>query len=171
MPLKMGRNSYDPPKLMGDANFVGVGNFTSIASGVIIDCGFQHRTNFISTYPFSCKFPHKFGRISGYPFTKGDVNIGSDVWIGQDVVIMSGLDIGDGSIIGARAVVTKNIPPYSVAVGVPAKPIKLRFQEEVVKKLLDIKWWDWTDEKVFQEVDLLMSGRIEEFIQKHWRNP
>jgi len=82
---------------------------------------------------------------------------------------MSGLSIGDGSVVGTGAVVTKSIPPYSIAVGVPARPVKLRFREELVKKLLDIKWWEWPDEKVFQEVGLLMSGRIDEFVQRHWR--
>jgi len=154
---------------MGVANLVKVGNFTSIASGVVIDCGFQHRTEFVSVYPFSCKFPTRFGSIPGYPFTKGDVYIGNDVWIGQDVTVMSGLSIGDGSVVGTGAVVTKSIPPYSIAVGVPARPVKLRFREELVKKLLDIKWWEWPDEKVFQEVGLLMSGRIDEFVQRHWR--
>lgn len=79
---------------------------------------------------------------------KGDIVVGNDVWIGYEAVILSGVTIGDGAVIGARAVVTKDVPPYTIVGGVPAKPIKKRFSEESIKKLQSIRWWDWPKEKL-----------------------
>lgn len=81
---------------------------------------------------------------------KGNIIIGNDVWIGYEAVILAGVTIGDGAIIGTRAVVTKDVPPYTIVGGVPAKPIKKRFSEEIISKLLDIQWWNWSDEKLLK---------------------
>lgn len=167
MALFMGRHSYDPPKIMGEANKVVIGNFSSIARGVVVDGGFQHRTDFVSTYPFPCKFPNRFGGIIGYPHVKGDVHIGSDVWIGQNVTVMSGLTIGDGCVVGAGAIVTKSLPPFCIAVGIPAKVVKYRFSDGQIACLLKIRWWDWPDEKVFSAVPELMTGNADSFIERH----
>ena len=82
---------------------------------------------------------------------KGDIIIGNDVWIGFEAVILAGVTIGDGAIIGARAVVTKDVPPYTIVGGTPAKPIKKRFDEDTISDLLCIKWWDWRDRILFGE--------------------
>ena len=79
---------------------------------------------------------------------KGNIVIGNDVWIGYEAVIMAGVHIGNGAIIAARAVVTKDVPPYTIVGGVPARPIRKRFDEEVIRKLETLKWWDWSAEKI-----------------------
>lgn len=91
---------------------------------------------------------------------KGDIVIGNDVWIGYQAIVMQGVTIGDGAIIGARAVVTKDIPPYTIVGGVPAKPIRKRFSDEVLLQLLKIKWWEWPDEKIRENISAIQSGNI-----------
>lgn len=93
---------------------------------------------------------------------KGDIIVGNDVWIGYEAVILSGVTIGDGAVIGARAVVTKDVPPYTIVGGVPAKPIKKRFSEENIKKLQSIRWWDWPKEKIAENITAIQSGNIEQ---------
>ena len=92
---------------------------------------------------------------------RGDIVIGNDVWIGYEAVILSGVTIGDGAIIGTRAVVTKDVPPYTIVGGVPAKPIRKRFDEKVIEVLLKIKWWDWTEEKIARNIENIKTGCIE----------
>ena len=86
--------------------------------------------------------------------------IGNDVWIGYEAVIMSGVVIGDGAIIGAHAVVSKDVPPYTIVGGIPAKPIRKRFSDEVVSSLLEIKWWEWSDERIRENISAIQSGNI-----------
>ena len=95
---------------------------------------------------------------------KGDIVIGNDVWIGYEAVIMPGVTIGDGAIIGTRAVVTKDIAPYTIVGGVPAKPIRKRFSEETIHSLLKIKWWDWSDERIRKNIAAIQSGDINKLI-------
>ena len=91
---------------------------------------------------------------------KGDIVIGNDVWIGYEAVILAGVTVGDGAIIGTRAVVTKDVPPYTIVGGVPARPIKKRFSDETISDLLKIKWWDWPEEKIAQNIATIQSGQI-----------
>ena len=93
---------------------------------------------------------------------KGDIVIGNDVWIGYEAVIMAGVTIGDGAIIGARAVVTKDVPPYTVAGGIPAKPIKKRYPEETIAALSELKWWDWPEERIAQKLHAIQAGKLNE---------
>ena len=83
------------------------------------------------------------------------------MWIGYEAVILSGVTIGDGAIIGARAVVTRDIPPYTIAAGVPAKPIRRRFDVETIARLEELRWWDWEEEKIRQNIAAIQSGNIE----------
>lgn len=92
---------------------------------------------------------------------KGDTIIGNDVWIGYEAVILSGVRIGDGAIIGARAVVTKDVPPYTIVGGVPARPIRRRFDDAVIKKLETLRWWDWDFEKIRRSIPAIQSGDID----------
>ena len=92
---------------------------------------------------------------------KGDIIIGNDVWIGYEAVILSGVTIGDGAVIGARTVVTRDVPPYTVVGGVPAKPIRERFSAGTISAMLKIKWWDWPEEKIKQHISDIQAGRIE----------
>ena len=91
---------------------------------------------------------------------KGDIIIGNDVWIGYEAVILSGITIGDGAIIGTRAVVTKDIPPYTIVGGVPAKPIRKRFDDVTIARLLELKWWDWSEERIKANLEIIQSGRM-----------
>lgn len=91
---------------------------------------------------------------------KGDTIVENDVWIGQNVTIMPGSHIGDGAIIGANSTVAGNIPPYSVAVGNPCRVVRMRFDEETVNYLLNLKWWNWDAETIFENLEALTSANI-----------
>jgi len=143
-----------------------VGNFCSIAKNVNIYLGGNHRTDWITTYPFGHIYKDKFNwHGEGHPSTKGDVIIGSDVWIGANVTIMSGVTIGDGAVIANNSHVVKNVEPYSLVGGNPCKFIKYRFTAEQIKKLLEIKWWNWDDTKINNHIHLLCSKNIDDFIK------
>ena len=144
-----------------------VGNYTSIADKVIINLsnGINHDLNNVSTYPFGGKlYKHLHNKAKN---TNGDVNIGSDVWIGERATIMSGVTIGDGAVIANNSHVVKDVNPYSVTGGNPAKHIKYRFDDLVVSKLLKIKWWNWDDKKIEQNAHLLCQPDIHKFIKSH----
>ena len=94
---------------------------------------------------------------------KGDIFIGNDVWIGYEAVVLAGVTIGDGAVIGARAVVTKDVPPYAVVGGVPARLIRRRFPDDTISALLALKWWDWPADKIKPRLSALQAGQIEEF--------
>lgn len=142
-------------------DFVGdkliIGKFCMIASDVkFIMNGANHLTNAFTTYPFSI-FGHGWeNAMEGkeYP-RKGDIKIGNDVWIGYNATIMAGVTIGDGAIIGTNATVTKDVEPYSIVGGNPAKEIKKRFSPEVTKQLIDLKWWNWDAEKITRNIQPL----------------
>ena len=93
---------------------------------------------------------------------KGNIIIGNDVWIGYEAVILSGVTIGDGAIIGTHAVVTKDVPPYTIVGGVPAKPIRKRFNDKTIARLLELKWWDWPEERIKANLEIIQFGRIDE---------
>ena len=147
----------------GVMNNINIGKYCSIATNVIVDGGFNHNSSFVSTYPFYNM--HGLGEQN--IVCKGDVNIGNDVWICEDVIIMSGVTIGDGAIIGAKSIITKDVYPYSVVAGCPAKCIKMRFDANDINSLLLIKWWDWSEEKIREE--LPSATNIKEFINK-WKS-
>ena len=144
-----------------------VGKFCSIATEVKVWLDSNHRTDWVSTYPFGHTHPNVFNSFNGegHPSTKGDIIIGNDVWIATNVTIMSGVTIGDGAVIAANSHVVKNVEPYAVVGGNPAKLIKLRFTPEQIKSLLEIKWWDWPDEKINKFAPLLCNPNIDAFIQ------
>jgi virginiamycin A acetyltransferase len=135
-----------------------IGDFCSIGPEVKIYLGGEHRSDWLTTYPFS----HFYPDFKGYDYrvSKGDVTIGNDVWIGHGVMILSGVTIGDGAIIGAGSVVSKDVEPYSVVAGNPAKHIKYRFSADEIKMLLDLKWWDWPDELIYGAIPILQSGDV-----------
>lgn len=146
-----------------------IGSFCSIADNITIFLGGNHRADWITTYPFghiNQKVFNSFNGI-GHPKTNGDVIIGNDVWIANGVTIMSGVKIGDGAIIAANSHVVKDVDPYSIVGGNPAKIIKYRFTKEQIKNLLEIKWWNWSDDKINQNVTLLCNTNIYNFINKH----
>lgn len=143
-----------------------IGKFCSIACGAkFLFTGANHAMNSLSTYPFPIFF-EEWGldkaNVTDAWDNKGDIIIGNDVWIGYEAVILSGVTIGNGAIIGARAVVTKDVPPYTVVGGVPAKPIKKRFSNDVISKLEKICWWDWTIDKIKKNIENIQLGNIRE---------
>jgi virginiamycin A acetyltransferase len=141
-----------------------IGKFCSIACGTkfIFNCA-NHTLKSLSTYPFPLLYEEwgldKKDVASAWD-NKGDIVIGNDVWIGYEAIILAGVHIGDGAIIGARAVVTKDISPYAIVGGVPAKFIKSRFPDETVAMLQEIKWWDWDKEKIVRSIPFIQSGDI-----------
>lgn len=142
-----------------------IGRFCSIACGArfIFNCA-NHSLKSLSTYTFPLFFEEwdlpKSEVVSAWD-NKGDIVIGNDVWIGYDAVIMAGVTIGDGAIIGTRAVVTKDVEPYSIVGGVPAKEIRKRFAPDVVNELLRLKWWDWPVDVIREHITAIQSGDIE----------
>lgn len=145
---------------------VTVGNFCSIGQNVTVYLGGNHNTNWVSTYPFGHLHKKVFTNFDGKgtPSTKGNVIIGNDVWIGDNARIMSGVIIGDGAVIANNSHVVKNVEPYSITGGNPAKFIKYRFEPDQIQKLLEIKWWYWDDEKINIYTPLLCSENIDDFI-------
>lgn len=143
-----------------------VGKFCSIACGAkFLFTSANHTMKSLSTYPFPIFFEEwklDSATVTDAWDNKGDIIIGNDVWVGYDAVILSGVTIGDGAIIGTRAVVTKDVPPYTIVGGVPAKQIRKRFDEETVTRLLELKWWDWADERIKENLPAIQSGRINE---------
>lgn len=142
-----------------------IGKFCSIACGAkFLFNSANHTMRSLSTYPFPLFF-EEWGldrkNVTQSWDNKGDIVIGNDVWIGYEAVILAGVTIGDGAIIGSRAVVTKDVMPYTIVGGVPAKPIRKRFSDEVVQKLQEMKWWDWPKERIAKNLEAIQSGCID----------
>jgi acetyltransferase-like isoleucine patch superfamily enzyme len=166
--MSFGKYTYGTPNVHwknNNANLF-VGNFCSIAGNVNIYLGGNHRTDWVTTYPFGHIHHNTFNLFNGHghPSTKGDVIIGNDVWIGNNVTIMSGVTIGDGAVIANNSHVVKNVEPYSLYGGNPAKLIKYRFSHEQIEQLLKIQWWYWDDTKINKFTHLLCNPDIDKFI-------
>lgn len=147
-----------------------IGKFCSIACGAkFLFNSANHTLSSLSTYPFPLFF-EEWGLekkdVTNAWDNKGDIVIGNDVWIGYKAVVLAGVTIGDGAIIGTRAVVTKNVPPYTIVGGVPAKPIKKRFSEETISALLEIQWWNWSKERIARNIGAIQCGNIEQLKQE-----
>lgn len=143
-----------------------IGKFCSIADGVKILLGGEHGTDWVSTYPFKSLF--RAAREAAGPMaTKGNVTIGNDVWIGSDVLVLSGVNIGDGAIVGGGSVVCKDVAPYSIVAGNPARQIRLRFDETKINSLLKIAWWNWPVDKIEGALPFIYSGDIQGFIDRY----
>lgn len=165
--VSVGDFTYGIPEVLEfkyDSTRVEIGKFCSIAKNVTIICGGLHRTDWVTTYPFNC-FIRDYNNIKGHPVTKGNIIIGNDVWIGQGVTILSGVKIGDGAVIAANATVTKDVEPYTIVGGIPARFIKARFDEKVIKQLLKVRWWDWNYEKIYDAIPILQSNQIDKLIE------
>ena len=151
-----------------------IGKFCSIACGAkfLFNCA-NHALNSLSTYTFPL-FYQEWGldkeNITQAWNNKGDIVLGNDVWIGFEAVILAGVTIGDGAIVGARAVVTKDVPPYTIVGGVPAQPIRRRFSEETIAGLEKLCWWDWPEDWIRQNIHAIQTGELkllEEFAARH----
>lgn len=165
MRYKSGEYSYGTPTVLdwGEGKTLSVGKFCSFGPETVIYLGGNHRTDWVTTFPFTVLDPVAAG-IRGHPQSRGDVVIGHDVWMGRASSILSGVKVGHGACIAAHAVVTKDVPPYAIVAGNPATIVKYRFDERQVKKLLQIKWWDFPIEDIRDLYPKLLSSSVDEFI-------
>ncbi|MCW6531052.1 type B chloramphenicol O-acetyltransferase [Sphingomonas sp. MMSM20] len=154
-----------------DADKLVIGSFCSIGSGAaFIMAGNQgHRNDWISTFPFFWmpEVPAFAGAANGYQ-PAGDTIIGNDVWIGSEAIIMPGVTIGDGAVIGTRALVARDVEPYAIVGGNPARVIRKRFDDADIARLLALKWWDWSEDQLHAAMPLLTSGDIAA-LHAHWQ--
>jgi acetyltransferase-like isoleucine patch superfamily enzyme len=139
-----------------------IGKYCSFAANTVVMLGGDHSTRNISTFPFGVLM----GGVpdDAHAATRGDVEIGNDVWVARDAMILSGVKIGTGAVIGAASLVTKDVPPYAVVAGNPARIVRLRFSDEQIARLLRLEWWNWEDGAVKAHAPLLLSNDIEEFL-------
>jgi virginiamycin A acetyltransferase len=150
---------------------INVGKYCSIGR----DCNFflhaNHRPDWVTTSSqLLGPVTHEISKMHmemGHPSCKGDIIVGNDVWIGAKATIMSGVKIGDGAIVGATSTVTKDVPPYAIVAGNPAKIIKYRFTEKQINSLLEISWWNWEEDKIKSKSMSMWSNNIDEFIENN----
>lgn len=142
-----------------------IGKFCAIAKGIeFVMNGANHRMKSVTTYPFNimgCGWEKCTPALEDLPY-KGDTIVENDVWLGQNVTVMPGVHISDGAIVGANSVVTKDIPAYHIAGGNPCKIIRKRFDDKIISYLQELKWWDWSPEKIFRNLEVLCSGDLEQ---------
>ncbi|WP_082504645.1 CatB-related O-acetyltransferase [Methylobacterium sp. Leaf111] len=162
----IGDYTYGVPSVMwwGEDAGLSIGRYCSIAGGVSIMLGGNHRTDWITTFPFNVLDPVA-SAYTGHPATNGDVRIGNDVWLGISCRIMSGVTVGDGACVAAGAVVTRDVPPYAIVGGVPAKVIRMRFTPEQIAALLEIRWWDLPEKQIQELYYLMLSPDVDGFIE------
>ena len=166
-PVRIGDHSIlsGPVGIVARMNFVEIGKFCSLGPYVSLWESSLHDYTRLTSYSLFTEF---FGDLRKDVISKGPIRIGNDVWLGTHATILSGVTIGDGCVIGAGSVVCQDVPPYTIAAGVPAVPIKQRFPEELIRQLCVVKWWDWTEEQILQRRELfghkLTVERMKEFI-------
>jgi acetyltransferase-like isoleucine patch superfamily enzyme len=150
--------------LVRETDRVKIGKYCSLAPGVKIVPSGEHNFKLASTFPF---YAHLLNRgVEKDTHTKGGINIGNDVWIGINGIILSGVSIGDGAVIAAGAVVVDDVPPYAIVSGVPAKIMGYRFSDNIIQSLLEIQWWNWDVKKIVVHVDDFYLD-VNKFIEKH----
>lgn len=164
----VGDYSYGTPRIWwrDEGSVLKIGRFCSIARGVNVILGGDHRVDWVTTYPFMT-FPHTWPEArgaKGHPQSKGNVVICNDVWIGYGSTILSGVTIGDGAVVGAMSVVTKDVEPYTIVAGNPARVIGKRFDSETVRQLLEIEWWHWPRDRIGRNMPLLLDERVDLFL-------
>ncbi len=167
--LVMGRHSYHPPLVhtyTGDSTRVTIGHFCSIATGVEFVAGGNHTLDTVTSFPLRAVLGLPGAFEDGNPWSKGDIRVGHDVWIARGVIVVSGVTIGHGAAIAAGAVVTRDVPPYGIATGVPAVTERFRFDPGTIAALLRIAWWDWPDDVIADNVAALTSTDIKAFVAR-----
>jgi chloramphenicol O-acetyltransferase type B len=168
---QIGKQSYGELRIeawKGGGSFR-MGAYCSVARGAKVLLGGEHHSDWVTTFPFNVLWDSA-RHISDHPSSKGDVVIGNDVWICTEALITSGVTIHDGAVVGARAVVTKDVPPYAIVAGNPARIVRFRFPEHVVNRLLEIRWWDWDERRIAMALPDLLSPNAELFLAKVDRN-
>jgi acetyltransferase-like isoleucine patch superfamily enzyme len=162
---KMGTNCYGVPNVKHEHPdaLLTIGSYCSFAKNVQILLGGNHRSDWVSTYRFPVFFEIA-KHIQNSAVTNGDVTIGSDVWLCQNATILSGVTIGHGAVVANGAIVTKDVAPYEIVGGNPAKHIRWRFDESTREALLASAWWDWPEEEILNVVELICSDDIANFL-------
>jgi acetyltransferase-like isoleucine patch superfamily enzyme len=171
--VTIGEGSYGEPSLFDygmDSTRVVIGNYTSMARDCVFLLGGNHRIDTVTTFPLRIQLGLPGAGEDGQPWSKGDIVIGSDVWIGARAIILSGVTVGHGAVIAAGSVISKDVRPYSIVVGNPGKELKRRFSDEHCPALLDIAWWNWSREDIVAAAPDLADDAIEDFIQRHQRD-
>jgi acetyltransferase-like isoleucine patch superfamily enzyme len=171
--LVTGRHTYGHPCVRwfeGDIGHVTIGSWCSLGSDIEIMPGGNHRIDTVTTFPIQRRFKLPGAEDAGQPWSKGDVVIGNDVWIGMGVKILGGVTIGDGAVVGAWSVVTKDVAPYEIVAGVPARPQGKRFSQEIIDSLLRIRWWEWEDSVVIARAQELASPDVAAFTRRYDRS-
>lgn len=159
--LMMGRHSYGQPNMClypGDPpTRVLIGNFVSIAEGVEFIPAGGHPLGRTSLFPFRARWDMPGALEDGHPDSRGDILVGSDVWIGRRACVLSGVTIGHGAAIAAYSVVASDVRPYAVVAGNPAREVRRRFPDEICEQLLSTSWWEWPDDEIRPFVNLLTN--------------
>ena len=167
--ISAGEFSYGKPLIITGASRsndpdvkVTIGKFCSIADGTTFMLRVNHPINSASTYPIAKILLNS--DTNPYEWSRGPISIGHDVWIGHRATILGGVTLGHGSVVAAHAVVTRDVPPYAVAAGNPARIVKYRFSDETISMMLDIEWWDWPISLIIENSILISQGQIHEFL-------
>ena len=164
--VTVGRGTYGVPIIfthMLDTTGLRVGNYSSIGGTYILGGG--HPADRVTTYPLRVQLRMEGAGEDGFPRKVGDTVIGSDCYVGWGCMLLPNVWIGDGAIVGSGALVTKDIPPYAIVGGNPAEIIRYRYDEDQIKALLEIKWWDWPEAEIKAAVDLLTGDDVDSFIE------
>ncbi|PKP92108.1 MAG: chloramphenicol acetyltransferase [Alphaproteobacteria bacterium HGW-Alphaproteobacteria-14] len=163
----IGEGSYGELEVIdyGDGTVLEMGRYCSVARGCTVHLGGGHRTDWVTTYPFSVLEPGLTG-ITGHPISRGNVVIGNDVWLASRVTVLSGVTIGDGAVVMAGAVVSRDVAPYAVVGGVPARFIRQRFDDATVERLLRLRWWDWPRARIIAAGPYLLCDDIAAFLDQ-----
>lgn len=162
---QIGVGSYGLPIVhdWNEGSTLRIGRYCSIANNVQIFLGGHHRTDWVTTYPFPAYLPEA-SHIDAYGGTRGDVKIGSDVWLCANCVILSGVTVGHGAVVANGAVVSRDVEPYSIVAGNPAEVVRWRFNEDIRNALLETAWWDWPEKEIRAVVSLLCSEDLTAFL-------
>jgi acetyltransferase-like isoleucine patch superfamily enzyme len=141
---------------------VRIGSFCSIGPDVLFICAAEHRVDTATTFPI--QFVNGKIRNGNGTVGKGPITVGHDVWIGARCIVLSGVTIGNGAVLGAGSIVTRDIPPYAIAVGNPARTIRYRFAPDVIRRLQSLEWWNWSDDLIGERVELLTATDVDRFL-------
>jgi acetyltransferase-like isoleucine patch superfamily enzyme len=166
--IVMGQGTYGVPRIetyAHDSTRLIVGAYTSIAKRATFILGGNHPADRVTTYPLRIMRGLQGAGSDGYPYSKGDIRVGSDVWIGYGATVLSGVTIGDGAMVAASSVVTADVPAFAIVAGAPARVLRYRHTPTQCARLAEIAWWNWPEEQIDAAVEMLTSTDIDLFLE------